>query len=98
MCIELVIAIESLSTESTFWMTLETALIDSPGVIVPKLFMLSEFLLCEKLVLVGKDLLIPGAEIAHDLVMDIPNMPMQVRPAIAGYVTACIWTIVAQQQ
>jgi hypothetical protein len=59
MGIKLVIAVESLSTKATLWMTLETTLIYSSRVVISELLMLAELLLCEQFVLVREDLLIP---------------------------------------
>ena len=48
--------------------------------------------------LVCKDLLIPRAEIAHDLLMLCLDMSMQIRPAEACHLARRLWTVVPQQQ
>ena len=76
MRIELIIAIESLSTEATFWVPFEPALVYSSRMVVSKLFMFSQVLLSEQFVLVCEDFLIPCAQVAQDLVVDAPDMTM----------------------
>jgi hypothetical protein len=39
-CIQLVVAIEPLSTKPTLWMTFKTALVDGPWIVISKLLML----------------------------------------------------------
>lgn len=34
----------------------------------------------------------------HDFVMDVPDMSMQIRPAITGNITRSVWTVVSEQQ
>lgn len=58
MHIQFVIAIESLAAESTFGMTLEPTLINSAWIVIPKFLMLSELLLGEQFMLMGKNLFI----------------------------------------
>ena len=76
MRIELIIAIEPLSTEATFWVPFEPALVYSSRMVVSKFFMFSQILLSEQFVLVCKDLLISCAQITQDLVVDTPDMTM----------------------
>ena len=47
---------------------------------------------------VSKDLLVPGAKIAHNLAMLPTNVPVEVRPTEALDVAVFIGTIVSQQQ
>jgi len=95
---QLVISIEPHSTEATFRMSLESALIDSSRVIVAKLFMLFELLLREQFMLVGEDFLVPRAKIAHDLMMHSPYVAVQVWPTQTSNITTGVGTVVPQQQ
>ena len=74
MCIELVIAVKTLTTETTLRMAFETRLIHGARVVISVLFVLAEFGLSEKLMLVGEDLFVPRAEIAGDVSVDKRNM------------------------
>lgn len=69
MNVQFIVPIESLSTETAFWMSLEAALVDSARMIISKLLMLAQLLWSEELMLMGEDFLIPGAQIAQNLVM-----------------------------
>jgi hypothetical protein len=62
-CIQLVVSVEALTTEAAFGVPFEAALIDRTGVIVAELLMLPELRVCEKLVFVGEDFLVPCTEI-----------------------------------
>lgn len=57
---QLVVAIESLSTESTFGMPFETSLIDRAWIVIAKLLVFPQVVLCKQVVLMGEDFLIPG--------------------------------------
>jgi hypothetical protein len=48
--------------------------------------------------LMGEDLFVSGAKIAHHLVMDRPDMSMQIWPAVAGDIASLLGTIVAKKQ
>jgi hypothetical protein len=63
MCIQLVVSVEALTTEAALGMPFEAALIDRTGVIVAELLMLPKLRVCEKLVFVGEDFLVPRTEI-----------------------------------
>lgn len=67
MSVELVVSIESLSTKTTFWMTLEARLVYSTWVIVSVSLVLPQLAESEQLVFVGEDFLIACAQIAHSL-------------------------------
>ena len=69
MDVQFIVPIESLSTETAFWMPLEPTLVDSARVIISKLLMLAQLLWGEELMLMGEDLLISCAQIAENLVM-----------------------------
>lgn len=94
MDVEFIIAIETLSTKATFRVPLESALIDSSRVVVAELFMFSQLGYCEQLMLVGKDLLVPGTQVAHSLVMSTFDMTVEIRPAVACNIAATVRTIV----
>ena len=79
-------------------MPLEATLINSSRIVIPEFFMLAEVLLGEKFMLMGKNLLVPGAEVAHDLVVHAFDMAMQVRPPKACNVAARVGAIVAQEE
>ena len=70
-----------MSTETTFRMTLETRLVLGTRDIVSMLLVPTQILNCEKIVFVGKDLLVAGAEITHLLVVDTLDVAVQVWPA-----------------
>lgn len=63
MCVELIVTVEPLPAETTFWMSFETALIYRTWVVVTKLFMLAQFSWREEFMLVSEDFLIPRAQI-----------------------------------
>lgn len=58
MCVQLIVSIEALATETTFWMSLKPALIDSARVIVAELLVLPELSKGEELVLMREDFLV----------------------------------------
>lgn len=63
-CVELVVAVESLPTEAALGMALEAALVDGSRVVVAKFFVLVQLGWREQLMLVREDLFIPSAEVA----------------------------------
>lgn len=77
-------------------MALESTLINSAGIVIAELFMPSQLLWSEQLVFMRENLLIPCAQIAHDLVMDALDMPMQVGPSPTGHVAVVGRAIVPQ--
>lgn len=76
MCVELVVTIEALSAETALGVALETGLVYCTGVVVAVLLMLAKLGRGKKLMLVGEDLLVAGAQIAHGLVMDALDVSM----------------------
>ena len=62
---EFIIAVESLSTEATFRMSFESGLITSTRFVVAELLVQAKGSVGEELVLVGKNPLIPSAEVAE---------------------------------
>lgn len=111
MCVELIITVEPLPAETTFWMSFETALVYRTWVVVAKLFMLAQFSWRKEFMLVSEDFLIPRAQITkwlarhpyklqracspHDLLVDALDVSMQIRPPITCNVAGRFWTIVA---
>lgn len=95
---KLIISIEAPPTEATFWVALETALVDSARVVVAKLLMLLQLLLGKKFVLVRKDLLVPRAQVTHDFLVEGPHMSVQVWPAQACHVAVLIGAVVSKKQ
>jgi hypothetical protein len=64
MGVEFVVSIEALSAEAALWVSLETALIDSAGVIVAKLLVFPQLRICEQFVFMGEDFLISRTKVA----------------------------------
>lgn len=79
-------------------MTPKAALIDGSRVVIPKLLVLPKPAEREEFVLVGEDLLIASAEIAHQFAMFLFHMAMQVRPPQARHIAISIWTVVSQKK
>lgn len=94
--VELIVAIEPLSTKAAFRMTFETALVDSPRIIIAKLFVLFQLGYCEQLMFMSEDLLVSRTQIAHDLMMGTFDVAVEIRPPITCHVAAGIWAIVAE--
>lgn len=63
-CVQLVVAVKSLSTKATFWVPLESTLVDGAWVIIAKLLVLPQLGECEELVFVSKDFFVSCAEVA----------------------------------
>lgn len=95
--IQLIISIESLSTEAAKWMTLEARLIHCSWVIVSLAHMFLQVLIGEQRKLVCKDLLVPRAEITHLLVVYAPDMAMQIWPSSRRSVASWFWAVVVQE-
>ena len=96
MCIELVVTVEPLPTKAAFRVTFEAALIHGSRIVISKLLMLAELLLGEKLMLMSEHFLVPGAKITHDLLMNLFNMTVKIRPSPACNIARCLWTVIAQ--
>ena len=69
MHVQFVVFIESLPTETTFWMPFEPRLIDGSWIVISKFLMLSKFPGCEKLMFMCKNFLVSCAKITHNLAM-----------------------------
>lgn len=96
--VELVIVIEALAAECTQGMALETGLIYSAWLIVAPTHVLSNTLIAEQLMLVGKDLLVARAEVTHAFVVCRSRVPMKIRPSQTGKVAVWVRTVVSKQQ
>lgn len=94
---QLILAIESLSAKATLRMTLKTTLVDSSWVVVTLPLVFPKLLLGEQLVLVRENLLIPGTQVAHDLLMCSPYVSMQIWPSQTCNIAARVWTVVPKQ-
>lgn len=95
--VKLISAVESLPAKAALWMSLKTSLFGGSWCVVAVPLMLAQLLLGEELVLMRKDLLIPSAKIAHDLLVYCANVTVQVGPAEASSITVRVWAIVAKK-
>lgn len=98
MLVQLVVVIESLTTEATEGMPLESALVCGSGLVVAMAHVLLELAVGEELMLVSEDLFATGAEIAHAFAVGSLDMPMQVWPPQAGEVARGIGAVVSEEQ
>lgn len=62
--IQLIVAVESLSTETTLGMPFESTLVNSPRIIVSELLVLPKLGKCEQLMFVREDFLVTCTKIA----------------------------------
>lgn len=95
---QLVVVIEALATEAAERVALETRLVSGAGLVVAVAHVLLQLLIAEELMLVGEDLLVTSAEIAHALVVRRLDVPVEVGPAQAGKVAGLVGTVVSQQE
>lgn len=79
-------------------MAFEARLVDGAWPIVALAHVCLVFLVGEQLVLVSEDFLVPGAKVAHSLVVGGPHMAMQVRPAKPREIARRVWTVVAEEK
>jgi hypothetical protein len=68
MGIQLIVAIEALSTKATFWVSLETTLVDSSGVVVTKFLVFTQFSWCEELMLMCEHFFVSCTEVASHMI------------------------------
>lgn len=66
---QLVVVVEALAAEAAQRVALEARLVGGAGLVVAVAHVLLQLLVAKELVLVGKDLFVAGAEVAHALVM-----------------------------
>lgn len=97
MSVEFVVTIKALFAKSAFRMTFEAGLVDCTWIVIAKSFVLAEFGVREKLVLMGKDFLVPSTKITHHLFVRF-DMAMEIRPTQASHVTIFIGTVISQEK
>jgi hypothetical protein len=96
--VEFVVAVEALLAEAAQRMAPEAALVGGAGLVVALFLVPPQLFLCEKLMLVGKDLLISRTQVAHNLLVYGAYMAMEVWPAQTGNVAVWVGAVVSQQQ
>lgn len=96
--IQLIIIIETLAAEAAQRMALEARLVRGAGLVVAAAHVLLQLAVRKELVLVGKDLLVARAQVAHALLVRRLDVPVQVGPAEAGKVAGGVGAVVAEQQ
>lgn len=95
---QLVVVVEALAAEAAQRVALEARLVGGAGPVVAVAHVLLQLLVAKELVLVGEDLFVAGAEVAHALVMGRLDVAMQIGPAKAGKVAGLVGAVVAQQE
>lgn len=95
--VQLVVVVETGAAEPAHGVALEAGLVGGAGQVVAHLHVLLELLVGEQLVLVGEDLLVPGAQVAHLLVVDGAHVAVQVGPPEPGEIAGVVGAVVAQQ-
>lgn len=95
---QLVVVVEALAAEAAQRVALEARLVGGAGLVVAVAHVLLQLLVAKELVLVGEDLFVAGAEVAHALVMGRLDVAMEIGPAKAGKVARLVGAVVAQQQ
>lgn len=95
---QLVVVVEALAAEAAQRVALEARLVGGAGLVVAVAHVLLQLLVAKELVLVGEDLFVAGAEVAHALVVGRLDVAMEVSPAKAGKVAGLVGAVVAQQQ
>jgi hypothetical protein len=96
--VELVIIIETSTAEAAEWMSTEACLVGSARLIIATPHMLRQLPISEHIMLVCEDLFVASAQVAHLLVVDGTNMPVEVLPTEAGKVAIWIRAVVAQEE
>lgn len=96
--VELVAVVEALAAEGAQGVALEAGLVDRAGLVVAVPHMSLQLLVGEQLVLVGEDLLVARAEVAHLAVVDGAHVAVEVGPAEAGEVARVVGAVVSQQE
>lgn len=95
---ELVGGVEALATEPAFRVAFEAGLVFGAGLVVACALVLAELGRGEEGVLVGEDLLVARAEVAEDLVVDGPDVVVEVGPAAEGLVAGLVGAVVAEEE
>lgn len=81
MIVQLIVVVESFTAESTQGMAFEACLICRARLVISPPHMLLQLFVGKKLVFVSEDTLVPGAQIAHALLVCRFDMAMKIRPA-----------------
>jgi len=97
MLIKFVIVVEPLTTESAERVPFESCSSTLP-ILIAISHVLSQLLVRIYLMLVSKDLFVPGAEVAHLLVVNRANMTVQVGPTKASEVAARVGAIIPEKK
>jgi hypothetical protein len=82
--VQFVVPVEVFSAEATFGVSPKSALVDGARLVISPFLMLSQLLSSKQIMLMSEHLLVLRTEVAHDLLMRLTDMVMQVRPAQAG--------------
>lgn len=96
MLVEFIVIVESLTAEAAKGMTLETCLVDGTGSIITTSHMLLQLFILEKFMFMGENFLVSSTEVAHLLMMDGLDMPMQVLPTKSSEVACRIRAVVSK--
>lgn len=95
--VELIVIVEARAAEAAQRMALEAGLVDGAWSVVAVSHVPLELLVCKQLVLVGEDLLVAGAQVAHFPVMNGADMAVEVGPAEAGEDAVVYGTVIAKK-
>jgi hypothetical protein len=98
MLVQFVAVIKPGTAEAAQRMPSETRLINCAGFVVAVSHMFGQLLIRKQVMFVRKDLLVPGAQVAHLLVVDGADMAMQVLPAKACKVALGIGAVISQEK
>jgi hypothetical protein len=96
--VQLVAIVETRAAESAKRVPPKPCLIDCTRLVVAVPHVFGQLLVGKHVVFVGKDLLVPSAQIAHLLAVDGADMSMQIRPTEAGKVALRVRAIVPEQK
>lgn len=96
--VQLVIVVKALAAEGAQRMAPEAGLMLVAGAVVAVGHVAVKLLVAEQLVLVGEDLLVPGAQVAHLFLVLGAHVAVQVGPAQGGRVARQVRAVVAEEQ
>lgn len=96
--VKFIAVVEALTAKVAKRVSLETGLVHGTRLVVTFAHVLAEFLIREHLMLVCENLFVPGAEVAHLLVMHGADVAMQVWPTEAGEVAVAIGAVISQEE
>lgn len=95
---QLVVVVEALAAETAERVALEARLVGGTRLVVTVAHVPLKLLIREELMLVGEDLLVAGAQVAHALAMGRLDVTMQIGPAQPGEIARAVGTVVPQQE